>query len=257
MLVRNITFPLHVIAEGGDCHDLGAGDLLVHASLDLAGQADAVKLVHPFNDTLNQRSERGVVKRLGDADHIDAGAAEHGLVENALLLVAGKSTVFPHKDCVEGPFLLLGQRDHILKRPAPFGIAAGNTVLNKDELVRHDHVVRCSVIADQFQLTVKAVFILPLGRYTHVCGGVSHSITSQVNHSTYRPQRIFLRGRLFRLFKHVLRDHAANSADIDAALELKLGGKTVGEHHEQFGIRNQLHKAGRLDREKLDLGIRH
>ena len=170
--VRDVSLPAHVIAEGRDGHDLMAGDLLSHAALDLAGQADAVKLIHPLNDALDQGSERRIVQRLGDGDHVHAELFEHGFIDDALLLVAGETRVFPDKDEVKGAGPVFGHADHVLEGRALLRAAAGDAVLDEDKLLRHVQVMPGGVFADQLELGIKGVFVLFFGGDADVsCGG--------------------------------------------------------------------------------------
>ena len=63
---------------------------LSHASQDLLGKILAVEFVHALDDSLKQLAGRAVVGLLGDGDHPDALAPEHGLEGDGVLALAGE-----------------------------------------------------------------------------------------------------------------------------------------------------------------------
>ena len=67
-----------------------------------SGQADGVKFIHPFNDSLNQAAKGAVNDWLRNADYINpVFSAEHGFVYNAFLLISGKAGKFPYQNSVK------------------------------------------------------------------------------------------------------------------------------------------------------------
>ena len=89
---------LHVdaIAEGRRGLELAALGLDLHCSLDFLAEADAVKLIEPLYDSLNQGGKGAAGERFGNGDHVHAVLlAQQGLVDDALLLVPGETRKLP------------------------------------------------------------------------------------------------------------------------------------------------------------------
>ena len=83
----------------GDPEAPGCG--LPHPSPDLFGKIFRVKFVHGLDDGLHQLTGGGVVGVLGDGDHADSLAPEHGLEGHGVLPLAGESRKLPDENLLE------------------------------------------------------------------------------------------------------------------------------------------------------------
>ena len=83
----------------------------------------AVELVHALDDGLKELAGGGVVGLLGDGDHSDASASQHGLEGDGVLALAGESGEFPDENLLEGSLGLGGLVQHLLEL-GPVGDAA-------------------------------------------------------------------------------------------------------------------------------------
>ena len=162
---------LHAVAEGGRGLQLALLGVDGHGALDLLGEADGVKFVHPLNDALDQRAERPGDQRLGDGHDVHAAlGAEDGFIENALLLVPGKSGKLPHQEDGEGR-AGLGGGDHSLELRAAVGFLAGNTGVNIDMVGEQNEAVGFAVFLNFHQLRLRGEFSLVIGGDADIGGG--------------------------------------------------------------------------------------
>ena len=166
-------FPLAEVAEGGAVDGVAPADGLLHTPEDLAGKADAVVFVHPFNNPLDQAAEGAVDGWLGDADNLDTALPqEHRLIDDAFLLVPGEAGELPDQDRRKGVVLAFGGADHPLELRAFIGFAAADALfLPKNVLVGEDQVMGFGVVPEKLQLAVGAVFCLVVGADPDIAGG--------------------------------------------------------------------------------------
>ena len=113
-----------------------SGRRLPHPPPDLLGQIFRVELVHALDDGLHKLARGGVVGVLGDGDHADSLAPEHGLEGDGVLPLSGEPAEFPDQDFLEGGLRLAGFVEHPLKlRPVGDPAALGLVhVLSGDDV---------------------------------------------------------------------------------------------------------------------------
>ncbi len=70
-------------------HPEASGRCFPHSPRDFLGQILRVELVHALDDGLHELAGGGVVGVLGDGDHPDSLAPEHGLEGDGVLALAG------------------------------------------------------------------------------------------------------------------------------------------------------------------------
>ena len=136
--------------------------LFLHAAQNLARETDRIVFVHPFDNTLDQRTERTVDQRLGDADYINIILFEERLVDNGFLLVARETAVFPDQDHVDRVGVLLRKGDHLLKLRPPVRMPARDGFL-EDELFCDDNPVLLRVVQEKTLLRIRREFCLIRG----------------------------------------------------------------------------------------------
>ena len=116
-----------------------------HTSQDFSGEPDRVIFVHPLNDTLDQGAKRTVYKWLRYAYYLHMIFLEHTLVYDRLLLITGKSGVFPDQYHINRMRGLFGNTNHTLKLRTLLHMPAGNT-FGKDKIIGdNDTVLFCIV----------------------------------------------------------------------------------------------------------------
>ena len=93
-------------------HPEPPGRRLAHPPRDLLRQILAIKLVHALDDGLHQLAGGGVVGGLGDGDHPDALAPQHGLEGHGVLALAGEAGELPDQDLLEGRVGAAGRLQH-------------------------------------------------------------------------------------------------------------------------------------------------
>ena len=93
------------------------GGCLPHPSSDLFGKIFRVELVHGLDDGLHQLAGGRVVGVLGDGDHSNALAPEHGLEGHGVLPLASESGKFPDKYFLERSLRPAG----LVQHPAELG----------------------------------------------------------------------------------------------------------------------------------------
>ena len=86
---------------------------LAHPPNDLLGQILAVELVHALDDGLHQLAGGGVVGVLGDGDHPDALAPQHGLEGHGVLALSGEARKLPDQDDLERGLRLAALLNHL------------------------------------------------------------------------------------------------------------------------------------------------
>ena len=113
-----------------------AGGGLAHPSRDLLGQILAVEFVHALDDGLHELAGGGVVSVLGDGDHEDALASEHGLEGDGVLALSGETGELPDQDFLEGGVGPAGLVDHLAEL-RPVGDASALRLVH---ILTGDHV---------------------------------------------------------------------------------------------------------------------
>ena len=154
---------LHPVAEGGRTLEPAPAGLLRHAALDLLGQIDGIILIHGLDDGLHEDAGLVVGEGFADGDDLDAQLpAEHGLVDDAVLPVAGEAGELPEEHRVKGLGFGLGQADHLLKGLALSRVLPADALVQKDKFVGDDIAVGRGILPDLDQLGVRGVFGLIL-----------------------------------------------------------------------------------------------
>ena len=162
-----------VVAEWGVAGNPEASRCgLPHTPRDLLGEIFAVEFVHALDDGLHQLTRRCVVGVLGDGDHPDALAPEHGLEGDGVLALAGEPGELPDEDFPEGGLGLGGLVDHLAELRAVGDAPALGLVhvLAGDEVA-----VLCGVVPERPQLGGHGqVHVLPVAGHPGVegCGCV-------------------------------------------------------------------------------------
>ena len=90
-----------VSVGGAGVHPEAPGGGLAHSPRHFLRKILAIKFVHGLDDGLHQLAGGGVVGVLGDGDHADALAPEHGLVGHGVFPLAGEATELPDQDMVD------------------------------------------------------------------------------------------------------------------------------------------------------------
>ena len=92
--------------------------------MNLLGKIFAVEFVHALDDALKKLAGGGVVGLLGDGDHPDALAPEHGLEGDGVLPLAGEPGELPDQNLPERSIGLAGRVDHLAELGAVGDAAA-------------------------------------------------------------------------------------------------------------------------------------
>ena len=161
LFLRDQGAVFHPIAEGGRGLELSPAGVDLHAALDLLAQADGIELVHPLNDSLNERTKVAADQGLGDADHVHAAlGAEDGLIKNALLLVPGETGELPEQQNGERVLRLLGGGYHPHELRPALGALAGDSGVNIDVVLQDQQTVALGVLPDLLQLALRGQLCL-------------------------------------------------------------------------------------------------
>ena len=113
-----------VVAEGRPGgQEVAPGCRFPHSPDNLLSKIFRVKFVHALDDSFHQLAGGGVVGVLGDGDHPDALAPEHGLEGHGVLPLAGEATEFPDENHLERGRSLAALVDHVAEL-GPVGDAA-------------------------------------------------------------------------------------------------------------------------------------
>ena len=139
-----------LVAVGGvGGHPEASGRRLPHPPRNLLGKIFAVKFVHALDDGLQQPAGSGVLGLLGDGDHSDSSASQHGLEGDGVLALAGESGELPDKDFLEGGLGLAGRVQHLLEL-GPVGDAPALGLVHV--LADYQVVVLLGVVPERPQL---------------------------------------------------------------------------------------------------------
>jgi len=138
------------IAEGrAGRQEVAARRGLAHPPHDLLRQILAIELVHALDDGLHELAGRRVVGGLGDGDHPDALAPQHGLEGHGVLALAGETGELPDEDDLEGGVGPAALVDH-LPELRPVGHAPTLGLVHV--LASHDVAVRLGIVSERPQL---------------------------------------------------------------------------------------------------------
>ena len=137
----------HQLAEAvghpaGDPEAPGGG--LAHSPANFFGKIFRVELVHGLDDGLHQLAGGGVVGVLGDGDHADALAPQHGLEGHGVLPLAGESGKLPDQNFAKRRLRLAG----LVQHPAELGPVGDAAALGLVHVLAGDGVaVALGVVA--------------------------------------------------------------------------------------------------------------
>ena len=169
---RNQHIVLHPVPERWGALEPAPAGFLRHAALDFFGQVQGVVFVHGLDHGFHDDAHFIVGQGLTDGDDVNAQLpAEHGLVDDAVFPVAGKTGELPEKDGVKGPGLLLGGADHAVELRPLFRMFAADALIQKDELIGKDIAMGGGILADLHQLGIRGEFHLVIGGDPNIGGG--------------------------------------------------------------------------------------
>ena len=150
-----------------------------HAALYLARKPDRIVFIRPLDDPFNQRAERSLRHRLRNAAHLHAVPAQHGLVKNALLLIAREPRKFPQQHRAERRRFLLGSGDHPVKGRPLVGASAADAVVAEDKRLGQSVAVLFGVGAHHLYLAVGRELCLAARGHADIGGGCLFLVHSQ------------------------------------------------------------------------------
>ena len=119
-----------------------------HGALDFPRKPDGVVFVHPFQNALDQPAERPLYQRLRYADDFDIVLSEHGLVDDALLLIPRETRELPDQNAVKGVPGLFRGGNHAPERRTLRRCPAGNPLVYVDMLLRDGTAVGRRILPD-------------------------------------------------------------------------------------------------------------
>ena len=132
-----------VAVRGPAAHPVAPGRGLPHTPGNLLGKIFRVKFVHALDDSLKQLAGGGVVGVLGDGDHADSLAPEHGLEGDGVLALPGEPRKLPDQNLLERSIGFAGLVDHLAEL-GPIGDPAALGLV--DELADHQVAVLVRVV---------------------------------------------------------------------------------------------------------------
>ena len=156
-------------------HPKTPGRGLSHPPGDVLGKILRIELVDGLDDAFQESAGGGVVGLLGDRNDADSPAAEHGLVGDGVLPLAGEPGELPDEDLPEGGTGRLGLVEHSLE----LGPVVDSSALGLVHELADDHAaVLPGVVPERPQLCGHGqVDVLPVtghpGVERHWCGVVS------------------------------------------------------------------------------------
>lgn len=166
------------VAEGRGGLELALLGVDGHRSLDLLGEPDGVKFIHPLNDALDQRAEGTGDERFRNGHNIHAAfGAEDGLIENAFLLVPGEAAELPDQQDREGG-IGFGCCNHPLKFRAAVGLLAGDAGIHIDMVGEQHYPFPAGILLDLDQLRLRGKLGLVVGGDANVCRGKGGGLRS-------------------------------------------------------------------------------
>lgn len=175
---RNECAVFRAIAEGRRGLELALLGVDGHGALDLLGEPDGVKFIHPLNDALDQGTEGTGDERFRNGHHIHAAfGAENGFIEDTLLLVSGEAAELPDQEDGEGG-IGFGCCNHPLKFRAAVGLFAGDAGIHIDMVREQHNPFPAGVLLDLHQLRLRGKLGLVVGGDANVCRGKGGGLRS-------------------------------------------------------------------------------